>query len=88
VVDAVNLPHHHVHDHAHPPVSTLVLVRMSGRRAGRKYADVAVWTSLMAGQQTVNMDTVGGLVDYEIEKNDQWYLRWCNGMFTLALFRY
>jgi hypothetical protein len=82
VVDAVNLPHHHVHDHDHPPVPVLVLVRMNGRRAGRKYADVAVWTSSMAGQHTVNVDTVGGLADYKIEKNTcrpmvsplvQWY---------------
>jgi hypothetical protein len=88
MVDAVNLPHHHVRDHTHPLISALVLICMSGHWAGRKYTDIAIWTSPMAGQQTVNMDTVRGLVDYKMEKNDQWYLRWCNGTFTLALFRY
>jgi len=34
-----------------------------------KDADVAVWTNSMAGQQTVNTDTVEGVADYEIEKN-------------------
>jgi hypothetical protein len=82
VVDTVNLPHHHVHNHDHPPVPVLVLVHMNGRWAGRKYANVAVWISSMAGQHTVNVDTVGGLADYKIKKNTcrpmvsplvQWY---------------
>jgi hypothetical protein len=42
---------------------------MNGPRAGMNHADVAVWTNSMAGQQTVNMDTVGGVADYETEKN-------------------
>jgi len=68
VVDAVNLPHHHVHDYAHHPAPALVLARVNGPRARRKYADVAVWTNSMAGSQTVNTDTVEGVADYEIEK--------------------
>ncbi|KAI9509606.1 hypothetical protein F5148DRAFT_1367088 [Russula earlei] len=69
VVDGENPVLHRAHVLARARALVPTPAPVNGLVERRKYAVASVWKNLMAGQQTVNMGTAEGVVDYEIVPN-------------------